>query len=605
VAPAVVAAVLLASSGEPQAKPLFGFERDAVAAIEKLEVDTPAAYAIHNSFAGRTGDATEGRWALVRTLVNRYGFLAPGNRTTYYNYHRIGCLLNTHGWFTKAMPQDWSGFAAFRVDVKSDSADLVMLLELEDAVIPDPVTRRYTAPAGKWVALEVDLAEAAQRLGLDLKHVAGLRLIATEMSTGVQSTAVRVDNLRLVAAGAPDRLPVLRDTTPMALPLRRPGLITPLDPVDVSMTKPLSGEVGVIDLAGDPKWRRPDYPLFMVKERLLGGFGGSGVLLVTGGNVARLSLDGGVTWQGLDGRPTPTRLLTDIRGHRATVLVDGRDLYVACVPDHCAGGSGRTELFFTRALYRDGRWTVGPQVVFETGLRHCADRLSLVKQKTGRLWVGWDHLGVSGTYSIHAKFSDDTGLTWKDGGRNGLVGEEGSGIPTGPYLAEYGDGVVCVWRQKETLLWSRTEGDRWTPPQRIRGRELPMSVVAAGDSLYVAVTRPDAVLRFDGKVWTEDSPPVRTGLLTRWGGDVVCVARRPSERGTEIVFCRRGASGWSAPQVAAVETEAIEDLAVQQIAGDPGSFLPIAWTSTTRRWIKVLAVPVGSDAAKRPFVAPP
>jgi len=594
----VIGLVLLASGAAEDTRRLFGFEKEEVEKItsaKRFDLNTPSAYQIHHSFSAQTADVTEGRWALVRTIGDRYGFLRPGNRTSYYIRHRTGLVLNTYGWFKRAMPADWSDFDAFRMDVKSDTVDLKVLLELEDAFIPDPVVRRYEVPAGKWVTLEVDLKQAARQRWLDLKTMAALRLIATEMGTLVRGAVVRVDNLRLVKAGAPNALPLLRDKSPMAAPVRKPGPVKPLDPVDIKAQKPLTGKPGIIDFTKCPRWRQPSYALLKVKERLLGGFGRSGIILVSGATSPHLSLDGGLTWQGLDGKPAVGRLLTDVRGHRATVLVDGRDVYVANIPGHCAGGGGRTELHFTRVLWKDGRWTVGPRVPLETGIRHCADRLSIVKTKAGRLWVAWNHLSRNAAYSIHAKYSDDVGLTWYDGGRNGLVGREGGGIPRGPYLTEWGDHVACVWRQREVMQWSHFDGKTWSPAVPIKRKAVPISVVTVGKDLYVATRRPAAVLRYDGKAWADDSPPVKTGLLTRCGDTLICVGTVTGEEGTDIVMCRKAPGGtWTEPRTIATETEKMAGLAVPQVSpcGDEGAFVPVAWSSVSKRWIKVLAVPL-------------
>lgn len=575
------------------ARRLFGFEKDEVERIAaRFDDSSDTAYQIHNGFGGSVEERTEGHWALRRIIADRYGFLAPGNTSTYYIRHRTGCVLNTYGWFSRAMPTDWSGFDALRVDVRSDTVDVTVLLELEDATMADPLTRQYAVPAGQWVALEVDLAEGRRRLGLDLRSMAGLRLIITEMAKRVPSAAIRVDHLRLVKADAADRLPILRDASPMAVPPRVPGPVKTLDGMDLATAAALPGRPGIVELvrAGQPS--RAAYPLLMQKERCLGGFGRAGVLLVSGASAAHLSLDGGLTWRGLDGKVGPSPLISDIRSHRATVLVDGRDIYVAGIPAHCAGGGGRTEMHFTRALYRDGRWSIGPQVVFETGVRHCADRLSLVRLKGGRLWVAWNHLSRNAAYGIHAKYSDDGGATWRAGGRNGLIGEEKGGIPDGPFLAEWGEGVVCVWWQAEVLLWAHSVGEGWTEPMRIRGREVPLSVVAAAGGLFVAVRRPDAVLRYDGRSWIEDSPPIGTGLLTRLGDRVACVGTVKADAGTAIVLSwRRAAGGWDPPQTVAVEPEEVEGLAVPQVCPADSGFVPVAWSSTRRRWIKVLAVP--------------
>jgi hypothetical protein len=113
------------------------------------------------------GDATEGRYALVRAIPRTGGkrrdhslnYLRKGAKESIRR--RAGLLLSTFGAFRLYYPQDWSAYAKLRIDTKSDSAPLRLRVEIEDSVIVPPVRRTYETPAGRWVTVEVNLADAA------------------------------------------------------------------------------------------------------------------------------------------------------------------------------------------------------------------------------------------------------------------------------------------------------------------------------------------------------------------------------------------------------------------------------------------------------------
>lgn len=141
-------------------------------------------------------------------------------------------IFNTSGWYEMVFPKDWSGYELLRVDVCIETADQVakLMLEVEDEQVEPPVSLTFDPPpAGKWVTLEMDLAQAARERKLDVKNMANIwvRVDLKDMLETVRRLhrLVRdpagkeeveqlrfrawVDNVRLAKRGAPSAYPVL------------------------------------------------------------------------------------------------------------------------------------------------------------------------------------------------------------------------------------------------------------------------------------------------------------------------------------------------------------------------------------------------------------
>jgi hypothetical protein len=665
----VVAGLLLcrAAPGAQGVRRICSFERmEAKAWGWKLSVDKPDKYTVHKFMTATTETATHGDWALRWRHHRKYDYLRPGNKTTYYIRSRSGTVLRTLRRFRTMMPADWSGADRFRLDVKTSGPPVRVRLELEDAFIPDPVVRTYRVPGGKWVTLEADLARAARERGLDLARMAVLTVMIVERIEGKQDFTVWLDNLRLLGPDADERGTVVADPSPMAPPVHKEGKVVELPPVSLETTASDGRTVGVIPFGGG------GYTLMKVMERAIGGFGDGGVILVNGPAVY-LSRDAGRTWTGLDGKPKPTRLSGDHRGrHRATATVLGTDILAAFCTRHCSGGGGRTRNHFTRAVRADGRWTFGPEIVMETGVRHCTDRFSIVRTPSGRIWCAWNHTARLNRTEIRAKFSDDGGETWLDAGLNALVAAGGCNgwAFEGPFLAPFGDEVICVWRRRQkATVFARARrvkvkiaavaedgratldagadrglrkygavlveqdgkpaavlaltsvsadaavgecrsgrreavaagaeavGFTWTKPEVISKKGRRASLATASDgTLYALIAGRNVksvVLRYDGETWAEDTPPDLPSAggpmpqLARCGDRIACVWNL---RGKLSMSVRSEPGGWGKARLLAEEEEPVASLAVPQVA--PKAFLPVAWSTRSRKFIKVVAVPL-------------
>ena len=91
-------------------------------------------YVLGRGILARRGEATEGRWALVRVLTKRnldWGGLRTGKAEEWLRYYH-GTVFNATGRFAKWFPADWSGYQRLRMDVKSASSALKLRVQLED-----------------------------------------------------------------------------------------------------------------------------------------------------------------------------------------------------------------------------------------------------------------------------------------------------------------------------------------------------------------------------------------------------------------------------------------------------------------------------------------
>ena len=179
----------------------------------------------------RPGERTEGEMALVVTVapVDTNEQAATYHRTEYLSYFypnlqrgfvEARLLMTSFQWLVKGRPdlRDFSGYDLLRADLRSDVGDVEINLALEDNVLEPPVIRTYRIPANEWVTIELDLQEAARVRELDLARIANLWLMARP---SVRAT-VRIDNIRIAKQGAPARNRLVRDNSPMIVPVVRP-----------------------------------------------------------------------------------------------------------------------------------------------------------------------------------------------------------------------------------------------------------------------------------------------------------------------------------------------------------------------------------------------
>jgi len=661
-----LAAAAAAPAGEE--KPLCGFES------EQMPADGLLWKGLKEKLSAE--QASQGKTSWRAKVDDHYGFLKPDGKEGFYNRWRTGGVLRTLGWFDKVFPEDWSGWPLLRLDFRTDGPAVRPRLEIEDRFLPFPIVQEFNVPGNQWVTLEVDLEAAAKERRLDPRHMAHLLLMIWSVPDGTREFTCYLDNLRLARRDAPCALPAVKGgpfLEPYAFNMTRRAELAPLD---IAKTSPADGKP---QTAVETAKGGGGYPLIFVNERCIGGFGDGGLLLAPG-SAARLSLDAGRTWTGLDGKPAATVLSGDHRGqHRSQTMIEGTSLYMAYCTAQCGGGGARVTAKFTRAVYQDGRWVTGPESILDQTSRYCHDRFALARGASGRLWCAWSHLNNLHKKDIRAKWSPDDGGSWLQAGENARIGERGvfhyPGTPgnyEGPYLTRFSEEVAAFWHREPDgdLVWTRAAplkvkagevkdgkvalpagarqgvrrdcnallekggkllatltvdrvddegcvavelpgpagavkpGDEvtvmtWTPEEVIlkgaggeRSRT-PRPHSAATDSAggaWLGVTGPK-VLRCDagGKSWAEDSPPGLKGnpMLSALGRGLACLW---AGDGGIWLSLRPEGGPWGPARKVADEPEAIEDLAVPQNA--PEKFIPVAWSTKSRKAIKAAAVPV-------------
>jgi len=161
----LIALSAAARADEPKVTLLAGFEKEQLRVWGlKVEGDTvPFA----RRAVCRPGDATQGEFALVRTLTPQnvdWGGLKGETEEWLRYYH--GIVLNATGRFRSQrgrpawFPVNWSGHERLRLDVKTTKAALRFRVMLEDELVSPPTTRVFAIKPGGWVTLDIDLAEA-------------------------------------------------------------------------------------------------------------------------------------------------------------------------------------------------------------------------------------------------------------------------------------------------------------------------------------------------------------------------------------------------------------------------------------------------------------
>ena len=582
-------------------------------------------------------DAPQGQFALS---AERGQWLKTGK--TRYNILRRNSLLNGYGWFRKRLPTDWSGYDTLRVDFRSASAAGRVRIEVEDEICQPAVRRTYAFPAGKWVTLEFDLAEASKLHTVPLPESEWKRWAAKEFTGRVLNpkrmanvciyleqmdakSGILIDNLRLAARTVKEALPLVRDKSPFPapqmlpapelVPVKLPENVRPVAVRDVDLSK--ARKTGYARVGG-PTGRA----VVAVGPRTLVGFF-AGYLHVL------QTADGGVTWAGLGNKPAPTQCYHNANAPSHCAAAAGPDMLYAYT-DYCAGGGNPSNMFFRTITFNGKGWTLNPVHLLDVDCRHCPEwKVRLVRLASGRIWAAWAHLDRFGKLAVRARYSDDVGVTWRDHDSNAMMtidrdqsqGPQRYGVTlwvdkpggrTPPFetangrlgamyahggleLAPYGDRIACIWANTwhPYSAWSAFDGQNWTKPQRI-GLGSPGSVVAIGKTIYVALhhRKQSKLMRLDGAKWAEETlPQGRPGMLSVVDGKLVNVWTQAEEKKVGVYIMMRGKGGWTKPQRIALESPGAGPRARIGVSAPQyatGS-LPLAW-GPHHEWIRVTAV---------------
>jgi len=365
----------------------------------------------------RPGAHTEGELALVTTVapVNTEKRTATYRRTKFLSYFypnvRRGLvearpLMTSFQWLAKARPdlRDWSGYDLLWVDLRCDAGPVELWLALEDNLLEPPVMRTYKIPENKWVTVELDLKEASRVRELDLTKITNFWL----MAKSYVRTTVRIDNIRIVKQGVPAHNRLLRDNSPMAVPVIRPkrpelpsvpSTAKP-DRTVMKLKKPVTVAAGSIVPFG---WvsaydNKHIFVAYSAKEMAKAAY----------------TDDGGSSWKQL---PEPTARNLD-HGTARGCAVDGMGdgIAVSSGPG-CAGlGNPNPRQHLTKYTFTGKGWEARFPTILDSDIRHCGSNASVVRLRSGpfkgRLWAGWGQIGREHAIDVHVKFSDDDGRTW-------------------------------------------------------------------------------------------------------------------------------------------------------------------------------------------------
>ncbi|MFO7899457.1 MAG: sialidase family protein [Planctomycetota bacterium] len=557
----------------------------------------------------RKGDVTQGEWALA---AMRGQFLKSGK--TRYSILRRQAVLNTFGWFRRLIPSDWSGYDRLRLDFKSVNEAGRVRVEIEDVLCQPMVRRTFAFPAGKWVALELDLAEAsklhevrlgtrrAERLGVEsfkgrVLNPAKMANIYVYLEQLDGKSTILLDNLRLLAKDAREEAerPVLRDDspllTPRALPDTEPtpaALPDGFEPAPAP-DRPVIREVD-LSKAGKTGYGR----LRGITRRGLAAADGRRMLIAfLAGYVHVLrTVDGGKTWAGLDGRPKPTRCYHSANAPSHCASAAGPDLLYAYT-DRCSGGRNPSNMFFRLIRFKGSGWELGPPRLLDVDCRHCPEwKVRLLRIPSGRIWASWMHQDRFGELSVRARYSDDEGRTWRDPDSNAMVivnrdnsqgpqrygatlwveepkelmpplpkanGRLGKMYSRGQaVVVRYGEHVACVWARSwhPNAVWSVFDGRAWSEPKKM-GRGSPGSAVTVGKhDVYVTLhdKRKARLLHLVGGKWEDDSPPEgRPGLLSVCGETLYTFWTKKEGKKVAVYEAHKRGGEWSGPRRLALE----------------------------------------------------
>lgn len=667
---ALVAALLLAANSldaaeDENEKRLFGFEEPEVAKMaetlklqrkEEPNRDGKVGVSIWRDFLMRPwtlyeGEASEGDWAMGMGLLRDPADASFATRVRhveeagrYYGVTNGSGAFNTCGVFRTVFPEDWSEYDALRIDVRCVEAPHTFRMTLEDEEIAPPAMRTFTVEPEKWTTLEIDLRDAAEARGLDLRKMTTLNVGVVAVDGRVRAGhSALIDNIRLARKDAAAKFPVVRDRSPHDLPeyyraSSRPQPAKLPDPPDhspLAAAKPIVIETETTAVVNPVGWVAA-----YDNDRLLVGYLEKNSVPPT--NVYALqSLDGGKTWRGLDGGRKPSSFMivgSDHGGGGGSVAGIRPDVFVLTNLG-CRGGSfAALRLFAQQITFIGPGWELRElPVLVDCDLRHCNSNQSIVRTANGRLWAAYGLAGRMGGTCINVRYSDDEGLTWKswEEGKSGAVPGLKNPPMLGwtyqfeePCLVPFGKGIACIWQEirsdlKGQVRWSRFEEGEWSPVERIETPRLisgnptarpVLSAVSRGDSeIFLTGSRFAGILHYQDGKWTVEAEDVPRGSRIAIAGDkaVLAVAEIADDGNvyegpaTLRGWLRKKDGTWSARDLAHEELPLSNRLGggdtyfyrpgfVVQPYSPPNCF-PIAWTCEGQKWIKLLRVPVEAE----------
>jgi hypothetical protein len=365
------------------------------------------------------------------------------------------------------------------------------------------------------------------------------------------------------------------------------------------------------------------------------------------GSAAVRTLDGGKTWQGLDGEAYPTVMGGNITKSSPLLLDLGADI-MGVYPFGCGGMCGAhigyptDRAFFVRTVFTGDTWWNSPKYFVSGDPRHChwmmigdvvatppASAEDIAAGRSGTLWTGWtarnrnSYGHIIPQYSTGVYRSDDGGATWSSWRGAGLSGELpesvfGKGtVRVAPYR-----GQVAVFGGKR---WTWFDGTKWAPAEET-GTNC-WHAVSCGEEIYLSHSKGPSRW-YDGKVWRDFSAPGRAGkggMIAVCGGTTALFVETDESGKRLLCWRKKQGTSWEGPRVLVTEADPISQIAVQRYA--PKGFAPVAYMCVDTAapvvqtgpsanlpgwpymapmdldvvhhpWIKVLVVPAEIEAGK-------
>ncbi|MFH0920946.1 MAG: putative Ig domain-containing protein [Fibrobacterota bacterium] len=514
-------------------------------------------------------------------------------------FYRYSKLIRTSGWHPILLGRDWSGYSKLWVDVKSTVAAATIEIQIEDNMTPSPLSmgRKYNITPGQWVTLEYDLASAEQAKLLDLSKIASMYVLVTWAQT---HTKVYFDNVRLASAEATPQFQLVQSSnTWQSLPEPKSynhGHASRPTPWEPSMTP---------DRSAIPGTETPVTISNVGSSRSMAAFDNNIIGSILSPNMS-VSTHGGTSWSSLS---VPTSSHSHHNGYAAA---PGEVLGVYLLA--CSGGASPSYTYFYRSYFDGTQWKQGPYdqpwkdtisagtithraAIIDCEVRHCQqDKMSLVRLPSGRIWAAWDHYNRYGTSTVdlHAKFSDDNGMTWQSAGATGTVGTLNYSGGTIKLTSLGYEDAAIFWTYNSTWYWSRCHQNvldsmfaayktqeptnkipwerfmtkaAWSAPAALGGT-FECATSTLDGRLFVSLSSPSKIMMWSAGTGWQTSLDAHHGMLTRCGENTVLLF----ENGNYQYISGNG--GWSAAQSVPYWTSTAA-LSVPEIS--PPNFVPLAW----------------------------
>lgn len=546
-------------------------------------------------------------------------------------------IIRAFRWFRDVFEKDWSSWDLIWMDVLSTDANAIIRVIIEDRWEASAI-RRFEIPAGKVSTIKFTLRDVATIGEIDLTDMNNL-WITFEETNG--PTIIYIDNIRLATLNAQknDGIPFVTDDTPVKKrtipevpiePVKKDTVTKdqtpigqPLVPIAITF---LAHSVSYAYLGGTDFWQGGNH------YRAISAFDNQRFLIILNGKYnnqegiyAIASLDGGLTWTGIDSTIEPV-LIGGGRNSRSHCAFEdseqGNGFLVSL--DYCYGPGGFTNVLFRKITFTGYQWNLGPEIICYNYVRHCPVQFSGISLLNRTLWISFDNWSnISSAIEVHAFFSSNEGEKWGKLSKSPLVSPKGN-----PFLSSYQNSVACInksgWNE---LSWSYCTEGNWVNAGIIERNSSSIEHVSvttieqdkifidfkAGGKLYAT--------HLENNTWQKDllddgsGGKILRSIMTSVGKIPYCIWAREINTDNYGLYYRRyniNQNIWeSIVQIMIGETDEIYNLACPNKS--PQNFIPLLYDSAPLNnmnsdnfWLKLIKIPVDTMLAPAiPILASP